>query len=83
MLFREKNNENFSKIRKRVKPIRNKLQNILLACEVAKSDPLCGPKRYCRFTSYCNVIKAYYYISLNIQKLDQLKQMEQKQSRHH
>jgi hypothetical protein len=76
MLFREKH-EHFGKVRKRVKPIRNQLQNILLACEVAESNPLCGPKRYCRFTSYCDAIKAYYYISLNIQKPYQLKQMKQ------
>lgn len=59
---------------KRMKAIRNKLQNLLLACEIAESNPFCGPKRYCCFTSYCGTIKANNYISLETKQSDKLKQ---------
>ena len=64
---------------KRMKAIRNKLQNLLLACEIAESNPFCGPKQYCCFTSYCDTIRANNYISLETKQTDKLKQTKQKQ----
>ena len=80
MFFLQKQHSQIGKI---IKVIRNKIHNLLLACEIAESNPLRGPKRYCCFTSYCDTIKANYYISLDMQQSGQLKQVKEIQPEHH